>query len=311
MRFRALLIVVYALLGTTLAWQAGAAEIGCDIIYHGHYKESLAKSHWPSGFRPKDGMCQWGFVVGRIVPGDYQKVLVLYRENYRLLDRFILQSEGGDVAEAIKIGRLFRKYLTSVGAPLRLVDKSGSQSDEFLLMGSETNGVLHHELRGCRGPQCVCASACALIWFGAVERNGAVGLHRPRIDDPEFTSLPAADAMRAYRRALDGIARYLDEMEAPHRAIEAMTTTDSAEITWVDSISDDLGRAPSFAEWVDTSCGKFSAEETAALVKLDFSNVPLSRNDELLRRDLSDKSYKHSTCQSNLITTEVDKLNAP
>jgi len=82
-----------------------------------------------------------------------------------------------------------------------------------------------------------------------------VGLHRPRINDPMFRGLSAADASTVYRQALGRIAAYLDEMEVPKPIIESMITTDSDDIRWVDSIDDKLDRPPSMAEWEDASCG--------------------------------------------------------
>jgi hypothetical protein len=104
-----------------------------------------------------------------------------------------------------------------------------------------------------------CASACALIWFGAVDRYGSVGLHRPRTTDPYFRALDPSDGAATYRKALDSIQAYLEEMEVPKRVIELMTATGSADIKWVDTYKDDfkdLERPPSLAEWEDAVCPK-------------------------------------------------------
>jgi hypothetical protein len=51
---------------------------------------------------------------------------------------------------------------------------------------------------------------------GALEhQRRAFGLHRPGINDPEFSALPSADAYTVYKRTLQEITRYLAEMEAP------------------------------------------------------------------------------------------------
>ena len=80
-----------------------------------------------------------------------------------------------------------------------------------------------------------------------------VGLHRPRIDDPEFASLPPEKATRIYRRVLSDIENYLDEMEVPEPIIQSMVATSSSDIRWVDAIADQLSRPPSYAEWEDAS----------------------------------------------------------
>jgi hypothetical protein len=155
------------------------------------------------------------------------------------LNNVVLVSPGGDVDEALKIGRLFRKYLISTIAP---TDLGG--------------GSTYLSAPECKGQNCgTCASACALIWFGGVERTGTVGAHRPQINDATFAGLSPADASNRYRRLLARITAYLEEMEVPNSITEAMVATSSGDIRWVDAIDDNLQRPPSTAEWVDASCG--------------------------------------------------------
>jgi hypothetical protein len=294
-RYYVLLIVGFASVLLSLAGQSRAAEIGCALFYQGeHSSEDDAQKRWPSGFRPTASMCEVGFISGRIVVGDYEKVLTLYRGSHRLLDEFLLRSGGGDVGEAIKIGGLFRKYLISVVTPRR--DAAG----KFSFSTSWRKN-------GCSGPQCICAGACALMWFGAVERFGIVGLRKPRVDDPEFKAMAVPDAMRT----LDGIARYLTEMEAPREVIDAMTKTDASEISWGNALGD-LDRAPSFAEWVDAACGRFTTEEWNTFVRLNSSpRAKLSKDDGALIDLLRAKVDRHLDCQSQLVSARVDRMEVP
>jgi hypothetical protein len=113
--------------------------------------------------------CVEGLLRGQIVGGDYENVVRLFRDSHPVLRKFSLISPGGSVEEAIRIGRLFRKYTVAASAPFKLL--SGS----FQALGP------HAATQLCVGnAECMCASACALIWFGAVDRWGTVGLHRPR-----------------------------------------------------------------------------------------------------------------------------------
>jgi hypothetical protein len=187
--------------------------------------------------------CSLGILRGPISKGDYEKVATLLRTNYLVLRMFSLASPGGDVNEALKIGRLFRKYLITTITP------------------TEDAPV-------CRGQKyCSCASACALIWFGGVRRIGSVGLHRPRINDPMFAGLSPDDASIAYRRALEKIMTYLDEMEVPKSMIELMVATGSGDIRWVQSNPNGDGDSPpSIAEWIVASCG--SVERVACKIFL-------------------------------------------
>jgi hypothetical protein len=181
---------------------------------------------------------------GEIVKGDYQRVRS-FMANYGPTD-FTLVSPGGDVDEALKIGRLFRKHLVLAEAPYRKADGS------IWIYGLD-------RMAPCRGQNCTCASACALIWFGAVEREGIVGLHRPYIDDPMFAGLAPAEASIRYRQMLDSVVSYLSEMEVPKSIIESMTATGSGDIRWLDMIDEGLHRPPSIAEWVGASCGRSDA----------------------------------------------------
>ena len=110
-----------------------------------------------------------GLLSGDIVKGDYERVATFLDAHRPKM--FALNSNGGDVDEALKIGRLFRKFLV-----LTLVPTKSSY---------------------CGGEDCTCASACALIWFGGVNRGGTVGLHRPRPTDPMFGKLSPVDATTA------------------------------------------------------------------------------------------------------------------
>jgi hypothetical protein len=172
--------------------------------------------------------------------GDYETVQTFFRKSWPALTMIELISDGGSAYEGMKIGRLMRKYLITSYVP-RGRTKCGSTG-------------------------CVCASACALIWFGGVERLGVVGLHRPRFEDPDFASQPPEEATKLYRRVLNDIESYLGEMEVPRPIIQAMVATSSSEIRWVDAIADQLSRPPSYAEWEDASCREKYDPEQGPLI---------------------------------------------
>jgi hypothetical protein len=175
----------------------------------------------------------------------------------------------------------------------------------------------------CNGtPDCICASACALIWFGAVIREGRVGLHRPRFTDPAFSALPPDVASGTYRKALQDISQYLEEMEAPRPLIDAMVATASSEIHWVDDVDATkspmdrrLRHPPSWREWVDASCGAFTTEEEAIVLEWPaqaFSGIKkLTPHEDMLARLLSEKHAKRSDCERKLMLTRRDALPAP
>jgi hypothetical protein len=297
---------------TVLATSAEAAEIGCDYAYEGN-PIPLANERWPSGSLPTTGKCADAFLVGPIAKGDYEKVRALFANNHPFLDSFTITSPGGDVQEAIKIGSLFRKYLISVGAPV-----GNSQigfAVPFLHLkhrcseGLETGKRVFHL-------DCSCASACALIWFGAVRRSGVVGLHRPQITSPEFRTLPADKAAEVYSHALRDVVGYLEQMETPRPMIDAMVGTSSASVRWVKA-DYELQRAPSFAEWVDASCKPLSAEERRTMKiigsKIDIlkSKSALPENERTLWDRLVATEIEHHDCELILRDSNREKLPKP
>jgi hypothetical protein len=176
-----------------------------------------------------------GSLHGEIVKGDYEKIEQILR--LKKPSTFHLYSPGGDVNEALKIGRLFRQYLIYTDA---VGGNYFTQTQRF----------------ECGQNWDCCASACALIWFGGAERTGSVGLHRPYTNDPSFRDFPPVEASTKYRQILNDVVDYLNEMEAPKSIIETVVNTSSGEIRWVDAVLDGLDRSPSVAEWVDATCGK-------------------------------------------------------
>src|SRR5215208_1312859 len=152
---------------------ARSAEIGCALSYgqdglpkfvsSSGTPEATGKKLWPSGAQPAPNTCKSGFILGDIVKGDYEKFLAFYRNSHPFLGWISLDSRGGDAEEAMRIGRLLRKYLTYAVAPFQV---RGTAFQMSYRTGS---------YKPCDGTDCFCASSCALIWFGAPERSGRIG----------------------------------------------------------------------------------------------------------------------------------------
>lgn len=302
------LFLRYAPVLFILSWigiSAHAAEVSCESKIDGTpIAEEIAKRLWPSGARPLPSTCMVGLLRGAIANGDYEKIISLMRANHPFLGQFRLISPGGSVDEAIRIGRLFRKYMITAWAPAEL---NGS----FLLAASPQLPYGKVEWLCNGGSECVCASACALIWFGAQDRNGTVGLHRPHTDDPTFRALNPAEASAFYRRMLDSVIRYLDEMEVPKQIAESMVATSSAEIRWVDAVENRLQRPPSIAEWKDASCGSFTDQEENSMLQLMAKGSGRSQQDSLLFNLLFQKSQKKAQCEGFLVSSQRDRLAPP
>jgi hypothetical protein len=176
-----------------LCWSnvpSNAAEVSCPQLYTGEEKapaDWTARFDWGAKTMPVSyATCIGGFLRGQISKGDYEKVATFLKAHLPFVSNFSLASPGGDVDEALKIGRLFRKYLIATVAPVNEhFEATGLVHDDVPFLSSGSRDL-------CRGQDCICASACALIWMGGTFRTGTVGLHRPRIVDPIYKGLPAS-----------------------------------------------------------------------------------------------------------------------
>jgi hypothetical protein len=259
-----------------------------------HQSDEWFAQRWPSGVRPSPETCAIGFIFGHIDRGDYQRVLEFYRANHPFLSSFKVVSPGGNVSEAIKIGRLFRKYLISVTTPLRTTESWGIWTH---LTGRETE---------CHGIDCICASACALISLGSVRRVGAIGLHRIRIVDPTYSALKPQEASKVYNEALAEVRQYLNEMEVPKQFIEMMVNTSSSDITWV-NLGDKFARPPSLAEWEDANCPPLSGQERSRFdaVSAETKRTP---NERAEYEALFQRKF---VCSQFLLSRSRDSLPPP
>lgn len=282
---------------TSYSLPSSSAEVGCLDYYSNAFPEERAAQLWPSGRRPTKTTCSTGSIRGSISAGDFEKFVTFYRAHHPFMNVVFLHSAGGNVREAIKIGRLLRRYLIEADAPRQIAG---------------------HRLLGklCDGPDCVCASACALIWFGAPARAGGVGLHRPYSKDAAFGALSAEEASKQYQDALRGMSTYLSEMGAPKSVVETMTSTSSADVAWIDDgvlegVS--IGRDAGFDEWVRANCQTLGNKEYNTMLALSVASRDRGLNaeeraylDRLEARDL-----QSSTCEHRLVSNNRDELPPP
>ena len=176
---------------------------------------------------------------GEIEPGDYQKLLrFAERDKDRFLTAtFILASPGGDITEAMRIGRLLKGIYAFVAV-----------------------GRIY-------GP---CASACFIIFVSAVDRQsieGLVGIHRPYVARSRLLGLTLAEAERQQSQALRDAENYLHGLRVPTAIVDEMFANASSEIHWLswDELQQ-VGLRPAWWEEILIArCGLNPAQETAAL----------------------------------------------
>jgi hypothetical protein len=114
-----------------------------------------------------------------------------------------LNSPGGDIVAAMKMGELIRQ----AGASTWVV------------------------------PNATCASACILVLAGGVERiafdDAKLGLHRPYMPADRFAGLTRQQAEASYQQMEVAVADYLRRMGASQQLFDRMLVVPSNKVNWL------------------------------------------------------------------------------
>ena len=170
-------------------------------------------------------------INGRIQKGDYDRLIETVVSYGKIPSTGVLiSSSGGDVLEAIKIGRFVRKNHLHV----------------FNIQP--------------------CDSACAFIVFSAVERlsGGDIGLHRPYYDPMYFAKLTGEEANNKYKELDKEVRNFLIEMNVPTIIIDKIMSISSSNIERmkVSEYEKIAGKfPPAHEEWLAARCGSFEENE--------------------------------------------------
>lgn len=175
------------------------------------------------------------FINGEIRRGDYARALNAVKESYaqgELAQLSVrLDSPGGDVLEAMKIGQLIRDLKLPVS----------------VLLGR-------------------CDSACVFILVSGAERRSpfGVGVHRPFFEKEYFSGLSVDSAQKKYDEMTKATRAYLISMDVPTELIERMFRVPSNEIERL-SLEDVQkwisGSPASLDEWLIAKCDSYTKDE--------------------------------------------------
>lgn len=162
-------------------------------------------------------------LTGIITTGDTVKFEQFIKEQTdpidgSLLHTIYLLSPGGNIYEAMQIGKIIRDKFLSVEATPYNKDLSISQANAPKC--------------GREGKPVCCASACALIYFGGAQWSvgDVIGLHRPKLEDlGEYESF--TEASKNTIKANQDVKDYLTEMEVDEDVYKTMMTTPPNKIT--------------------------------------------------------------------------------
>jgi hypothetical protein len=165
---------------------------------------------------------------GPIGAGDFEQFkAVLDGQNSKniVVSAIILNSPGGAVVPALAIGRYIRQKRLVTYSPV-----------------------------SCPDNECICASACALVWFGGISRIGTVYVHRPSLrDEDQRLDFDAWDS--AVNEAQNDIESYLNEMHISEGVSDAMLSTNPTDIAPIQAGKDVAYKDALLEDFSRTRCG--------------------------------------------------------
>ena len=176
------------------------------------------------------------FLDGEIEKEDFQKIINVVIAHGNIPSVMGITSSGGDLIEAMEIGRFIRKN----HMPIVLIQP--------------------------------CDSACTFIVFAATKRKaGKLGLHRPYYDPSYFSKLSSEDARKEYEKLDKETRKYLIEMNVPTIIIDKIMSIPSSDVEYlpIETYNKLAGEnPPAYNEWLASRCGTFSDRE-----RLDFKHT--------------------------------------
>src|SRR5262249_6912798 len=195
---------------------------------------------------------------GKIEPGDYDKFLdgILCPEAYRddiCPSLVYLASPGGDLAEAIKIGRLVRQLRLDTEIPNDYIRRNPAMAARYAEMRD-----LNLENPKANG---MCASACFFIFVAGIYRTTfgtpVLGIHRPYMSDVDLKKISSNQAITSATQVRVTVESYLKEMGVATKYVDLMFSIAKDHVRWInrdDFEADFQGFIPELSDWVAAQC---------------------------------------------------------
>jgi hypothetical protein len=187
-----------------------------------------------------DGVGYYLSIDGQISRGDYKQLIAFIKKKQKFPTSVSIESPGGDVNEAMSMGRLFRKALVNVN------------------------------------PSGQCNSSCALIVFASAGKlyspSERIGIHRPIYDSTYFSGLSFSDAQEKTRQIDREVRAYLKEMDVPTDIADKMMSVSSSSVIYLtmQNYHDQAGQPAAVSEWLNARCPMAPLEPGEAE---DFANA--------------------------------------
>jgi hypothetical protein len=240
---------------------------------------------------------------GTIEAGDYDKLRSVYGlENSTnqfyigspLANEIYLASPGGDLVEAMKIGRLVRALKLHTVVP----DEFEYPRDGSYVKYSEAD---RHRLINPKANY-MCTSACFFIFVAGITRADEakghyiglrLGIHRPFLSDSDLRTLSGDQAITSANRVRATVENYLKEMNVPGKYVDLMFSVPRDKIRWLGKadVADLEGTIPELNDWLAAQCDKRTDVEKAVWEKLMADSRPTGQYSPA-ERSIADKMQK-------------------
>lgn len=215
------------------------------------------------------------FIDGEIKKGDVKKVEPLASKLVKSgnLVRISINSPGGDLLEAISIGRFIKKI------------------HAYTIIGDmHKNNLKEGRTR--------CYSACFVIFvsgstrvymndetfgdiFDVVASSSILGIHRPYFDKKSYSNLTLKQARIEHENINKAARVYLERVSVPTKIIDEMFLYSSNEIRFIGltEFNKEIGKKqPFFEEWLLARCGALSDQEMDDFIKVVSGRVTMDND---------------------------------
>jgi hypothetical protein len=192
---------------------------------------------------------------GQIVSGDYDRLrnFLSSKSNFdKISNGVFIASQGGNVVEAMKMGRLIRTLRLSTDAPSGPATGIPRFGESLIQPYNLVNPRANY----------VCVSACFFVYVAGIYRHlswvGRLGVHRPTISEGIARPTLGDDKMKSATWFVhETIKNYLRDMDVPDKYLDLIYSVPPTTLRWITQAefdSDLQGFIPELNEWAN--CGQ-------------------------------------------------------
>jgi len=191
---------------------------------------------------------------GKIEAGDSDKIrrFLADKSNFEKISGGVfVASPGGNVVEALKIGRLIRALRLSTDAPSGSATGVRRFGQSVIVPNNLVNPRMNFQ----------CASACFFIYVSGVYRSlgwvGRLGIHRPIQLESNARKLDVDQTINLTWQVRGLITKYLEEMNIPDKYVDLMYAVPHNEVRWITQSefdSDIAGFVPDAKQLLSSKC---------------------------------------------------------